>query len=66
MSRGDASGCPKPTHPTDVDKHRSITAWHYRMLMPGVFEWTSPHGHHYLRDHTGTTPIDEPRPPDRP
>ena len=25
---------------------------------PGVFEWTSPHGHRYRRDHTGTTALD--------
>ena len=25
------------------------------MIAPGVFEWTSPHGHRYRRDHTGTT-----------
>jgi hypothetical protein len=45
---------------------KTHTAWRYRMLMPGVFEWTSPHGHHYRRDSTGTTPIEELRPPDRP
>jgi hypothetical protein len=45
---------------------KTHTAWHYRMLMPGVFEWTSPHGHHYLRDHTGTRAIDDTAPPDRP
>jgi hypothetical protein len=45
---------------------KTHTAWRYRMLEPGVFEWTSPHGHRYRRDHTGTTPIEEPRPPDRP
>ena len=25
------------------------------MLAPGIFEWTSPHGHLYRRDRTGTT-----------
>ena len=38
----------------------------YRMVAPGVFEWTSPHGHHYRRDRIGTTRIDEPDPPERP
>jgi hypothetical protein len=33
---------------------KTHTAWHYALLAPGVYEWTSPHGHHYLRDHTGT------------
>jgi hypothetical protein len=45
---------------------KTHTAWRYRMVAPGVFEWTSPHGHRYRRDHTGTTPIDETRPPHRP
>ena len=45
---------------------KTHTSWHYRMLEPGVFEWTSPHGHRFRRDHTGTSPIDEPEPPERP
>jgi hypothetical protein len=45
---------------------KTHTAWRYRMTSNGVFEWTSPHGHRFRRDHTGTTPIDEPDPPDRP
>ena len=32
------------------------------MFDNGVFEWTSPHGHRYRRDHTGTTPIDPAHP----
>ena len=36
------------------------------MIAPGVFEWTSPHGHHYRRDHTGTTHIDPDEPPEPP
>ena len=44
---------------------KTFTAWRYRMVAPGVFEWTSPHGHRYRRDRTGTTRIDEPEPPDR-
>ena len=35
--------------------------WRYRMTSLGVFEWTSPHGHRFRRDRTGTTPD----PPDR-
>ena len=38
---------------------KTHTAWHYRMVEPEVFEWTSPHGHHYRRDRHGTTAIDE-------
>ena len=36
------------------------------MTEPGVFEWTSPHGHRYRRDRHGTTPIDRAEPPDPP
>ncbi len=45
---------------------KTHSAWHYRMLEPGVFEWTSPHGHRYRRDHTGTTDLDPPDPPHPP
>ncbi|MGF9759013.1 DUF222 domain-containing protein [Microvirga sp. 0TCS3.31] len=45
---------------------KTHTAWRYRMVEPGVFEWTSPHGHHYRRDHHGTTAIDRAQPPDPP
>lgn len=40
--------------------HRLKTTgrWSYEMTDPGVFVWTSPHAHHYLRDHTGSQPID--------
>lgn len=36
--------------------HRLKThgGWRYEMTAPGEYHWTSPHGHHYLRDHTGT------------
>ncbi|MCY4725856.1 DUF222 domain-containing protein [Nocardioides sp. STR2] len=43
---------------------KTHTAWTYRMVEPGRFEWTSPHGHRYRRDRTGTTPIDPAEPPD--
>jgi hypothetical protein len=49
---------------------KTFTAWTYCMVAPGVFEWTSPHGHRYLRDRNGTTRINEREdpvaPPDRP
>ena len=70
-----AEGRPQPG-PTQTDNlaalcrfhHRlkTHTAWHYRMTGPGVFEWTTPHGHHYRRDRHGTTAIDRPAPPDPP
>jgi hypothetical protein len=63
----DAEGRPQPG-PTTTDNlaclcrfhHRLKThsAWRYTMLAPGVFEWTSPHGHRYRRDHTGTTAME--------
>ncbi|GAA1435843.1 hypothetical protein GCM10009641_33080 [Mycobacterium cookii] len=67
----DAEGRPQPG-PTHTDNlaalcrfhHRlkTHTAWHYDMVAPGVFEWTSPHGHRYRRDRTGTTALDPPDP----
>ena len=42
---------------------KTHTAWTYRMVEPGVFEWTSPHGYRYRRDHHGTTPDDAPQRP---
>jgi hypothetical protein len=37
--------------------------WTYRVVGPGTFEWTSPHGHRYIRDQDGTTRVE---PPERP
>ncbi len=45
---------------------KTHTAWHYDMVEPGVFVWTSPHGHHYRRDRDGTTALDPPGPPPTP
>jgi hypothetical protein len=42
---------------------KTHSPWHYRMTAPGVFEWTSPHGHTHQRDHTGTTDLDTPDDP---
>ncbi|SEC62086.1 protein of unknown function [Nocardioides exalbidus] len=73
----EAEGRPQPG-PTRSDNlaclcrshHRlkTFTSWHYAMVEPGVFEWTSPHGHQFRRDRSGTTPINhiEPPPPARP
>jgi hypothetical protein len=65
-------GRPQPG-PTQTDNlaalcrghHRLKThsAWRYEMVAPGIYEWTSPHGHRYRRDHHGTTAIDPPDPP---
>ena len=71
----EAEGRPQPG-PTQTDNlaclcrfhHRLKThsAWRYETTAPGVFEWTSPHGHRYRRDHTGTTALAPPDPPDVP
>jgi hypothetical protein len=67
----DAEGRPQPGPTTTSNlaclcrfHHRLKThsPWRYTMVEPGVFEWTSPHGHRYRRDHTGTTALDPPAP----
>ncbi|MCP3424216.1 HNH endonuclease signature motif containing protein [Nocardioides pinisoli] len=45
---------------------KTHSAWRYAMVAPGIYEWTSPHGHRYRRDHTGTERIDPTGPPDPP
>jgi hypothetical protein len=39
--------------------HRLKThgGWSYRVLEPGCYLWTSPHGYTHLRDHTGTRDV---------
>ncbi|WP_168218552.1 HNH endonuclease signature motif containing protein [Nocardioides eburneiflavus] len=68
----DAEGRPQPGPTTTSNlaclcrfHHRLKThsPWRYEMTAPGIFEWTSPHGHRYRRDHTGTTDLDPPHPP---
>ncbi|CUR60197.1 putative HNH endonuclease [metagenome] len=39
---------------------KTHSAWRYTMVAPGVFEWTSPHGHRYLRDRHGTVALNQP------
>jgi hypothetical protein len=63
----EAEGRPQPG-PTQTDNlaclcrfhHRLKThsAWRYETTAPGVFEWTSPHGHRYRRDPSGTTAME--------
>ena len=64
-TRSDAERQPRRAVPFH-HRLKTHTAWRYRMIEPGVFEWTSPHGHHYRRDRTGTTAIDQAEPPDPP
>jgi hypothetical protein len=69
----EAEGRPQPGPTTSSNlaalcrfHHRlkTFTAWTYRMIAPGVFEWTSPHGHRYLRDRHGTRRLDPDAEPD--
>jgi hypothetical protein len=68
----DAEGRPQPGPTTTINlaalcrfHHRLKThsPWRYETTAPGVFEWTSPHGLRYRRDHTGTTELDPTEPP---
>ena len=71
----DAEGRPQPG-PTATSNlaalcrhhHRlkTHTAWRYTVVGPGEFEWTSPHGHRFHRDPSGTTAIEPPEPPEPP
>ncbi|NYE36904.1 hypothetical protein F4692_002037 [Nocardioides cavernae] len=45
---------------------KTHSSWHYETPEPGAYEWTSPHGHRFRRDPTGTQPIDAGPPPDVP
>ena len=54
---------PGPTQTSNLaalcrQHHRLKThsAWRYRVTGPGEFEWTSPHGHTFRRDPSGTSP----------
>ena len=38
-------------------RHKTFTAWTYRVVEPGSYLWTSPHRYQYLRDHTGTLDV---------
>ena len=42
---------------------KTFGGWTYQRTGTTSYEWTSPHGQHYRRDHTGTIPLD---PPDAP
>ena len=36
---------------------KTHTPWRYRLLEPGVYLWTSPHGYVFLRDPSGTVDV---------
>ena len=61
---------PGPTHTDNLaalcrfhHRLKTHTAWRYQMVEPGAFEWTSPHGHRFRRDPSGSTALDPPRHP---
>jgi len=66
---------PHPRGPTATDNlaalcrrhHRlkTLGGWTYTMLAPGEYLWRSPHGFHFLRDHTGTVDVTRDRSPAR-
>jgi hypothetical protein len=60
--RDDGTGgrtCTCQVAPLCRTHHRIKThgSWAYTTLEPGTYLWTSPHGYHYLRDHTGTLDV---------
>ena len=60
--RDDGSGgatCSCQLAPLCRHHHRIKThgGWSYQVLEPGTYLWTTPHGYHYLRDHTGTLDV---------
>jgi hypothetical protein len=67
--QADAEDRPQPG-PTSTDNlaalcrfhHRLKThsRWRYAMTQPGAYVWTSPHGHHFTRDRTGSSPLTPP------
>ena len=58
---------PYPAGATSTDNLASLCRFHHRLkthggwtytdLGPGTYLWRSPHGYHYLRDHTGTQDV---------
>ncbi|WP_183101176.1 HNH endonuclease signature motif containing protein [Nocardioides pelophilus] len=60
------STCPCNLVPLCRRHHRAKTFgyWRYTIVQPGTYLWSSPHGQHWLVDHTGTRNLDPPRPVD--
>ena len=59
---------PRPTSPRCVGTttgSRPTPPGATRSVGAGEFEWTSPHGHRFHRDPSGSTAIEPPEPPDR-
>ena len=39
---------------------KTFGRWQVKQPFDGIYLWRSPKGHHYLVDHTGTTPLGKP------
>ena len=39
-------------------RHKTFAGWTITITEPGTYQWTSPHGLTFRRDHSGTQPID--------
>ena len=48
---------------TFTHRIKTHSRWQVKQPFPGVFLWRSPHGRHYLVDHTGTRRVAGPDPP---
>ncbi len=58
---------PGPTHTANLaalcrfhHRLKTHTPWHYQIVEPGAYEWTSPHGHRFRRDPSGSSALDPP------
>ena len=59
---GPTCSCPLVPLCRSHHRHKTHTAWSLTVVEPGHYQWTSPHGLRFRRDHTGTTPLDPPPP----
>ena len=61
--RGPTCSC--NTAPLCRGHHRlkTDTPWRYRIIEPGLYAWTTPHGYQITVDHTGTRDVTPPGTP---
>jgi len=36
---------------------KTHTPWRYKIIEPGVYAWTTPHGYHLVVNHAGTRDV---------
>ncbi len=65
-ARGPTCSC--NTAPLCRSHHRlkTHTPWRYRIIEPGVYAWTTPHGYRLVVDHAGTRDVTPPEVPTSP